>query len=135
MAKFSDSLQSQLRAVRGVKPQEEVSMPTQLNTETVDLNPGALAVVPNLSNRLEADLGLREKTAIERFEENPCEYTLRDIPKRDQTPELVIAAVEADGTAIKSVSKKLLTYELCKAAVAQNGMAIKYVPEKMLTDG
>lgn len=134
MAKFSDSLQSQLRAVRGVKPQEEVSMPTQLNMETVDLNPGALAVVPNLSNRLEADLGLREKTAIERFEENPCEYTLRDIPKCDQTPELVIAAVEADGTAIKSVSKKLLTYELCKAAVTQNGMAIKYVPEKMLTD-
>ena len=134
MAKFSDSLQSQLRAVRGDKPQEEVSMPTQLNTETVDLNPGALAVVPNLSNRLEADLGLREKTAIERFEENPCEYTLRDIPKRDQTPELIMAAVEADGTAIKSVSKKLLTYELCKAAVTQNGMAIKYVPEKMLTD-
>ena len=66
--------------------------------------------------------------------DNPCELTLRDIPKRDQTPEMVKSAVEADGTAIKSVSKKLMTYELCKAAVSQNGMAIKYLSEQMLTD-
>lgn len=134
MSKFSDSLQSQLSAVRGVKPQEEESLLTKSNMEVVDLNHGAMTVAPNLSNRLEADLGLRDKTAKERFEENPCELTLRSIPKRDQTPEMVKTAVELDGTALKSVSKKLITYELCKAAVAQNGMAIKYVPEQMLTD-
>ena len=133
MSKFSDSLQSQLHAVRGVKPQEE-SLPVQSNAEGASSNHNTMMTVANLPNRLEADLGLREKTAIERFEENPCEWTLRNIPKRDQTPEMVKIAVEADGTAIKSVSKKLLTYELCKTAVAQNGMAIKYIPEQMLND-
>jgi len=133
MSKFSDSLQSQLRAVRGVKPQEDL-LPVQSNAEGASLNHNTMMTESNFSNRLEADLGLREKTAIERFEENPCEWTLRNIPKRNQTPEMVKIAVEADGTAIKSVSKKLLTYELCKMAVAQNGMAIKYVPEQMLND-
>lgn len=135
MSKFSDSLQSQLSAVRGVKPQEEESLSAKSNMEVVDLNHGAMTVAPNLSNRLEADLGLRDKTAKERFEENPCELTLRGIPKRDQTPEMVKTAVELNGTALKSISKKLITYELCKVAVAQNGIAIKYVPEQMLTDG
>ena len=134
MSKFSDSLQSQLRVVRGVNPKEDDTHSKELNTEVVDSNHATMTVLSNLSNHLEATLGLRDKTALERFEEKPCELTLRDIPKRDQTPEMVMAAVEADGTAIKSVSKKLLTYELCKTAVTQNGMAIKYVPEKMLTD-
>ncbi|MCM1508454.1 MAG: hypothetical protein NC177_15190 [Ruminococcus flavefaciens] len=131
MSKFSDSLQSQLSAVRVVKPQEEESLSAKSNMEVVDLNYDGRTKSPN---RLEDDLGLREKTSIERFEENPCERTLRNISKLDQTPKMVKVAVEADGTALKSVSKKLLTYELCKVAVAQNGMAIKYVPEQMLTD-
>lgn len=134
MPKFSDSLQSQLRAVRGVKPKEEDTHSKESNVEVVDSNHDAMTVVSNLSNHLEATLGLRDKTALERFVDNPCELTLRDIPKRDQTPEMVKRAVEADGTSIKSVSKKLMTYELCKAAVSQNGMAIKYLSEQMLTD-
>jgi hypothetical protein len=78
-------------------------------------------LTPEKVNALEAALGLREKTALERFNEKPCEATLREIPKRIQTPEIVRLAVEHDGIAIKSVSKKLITVELCETAVRQNG--------------
>ena len=134
MSKFSDSLQSQLRAIRGVTPQKDDSQPMQSDNEVVDDNYSSMLNISNLSNRLEADLGLIEKTAMERFEENPCEATLRNIPKCDQTPDMVRIAVEADGIAIKSVSKKLITSELCKAAVIQNGLSLEYIPENQVTD-
>lgn len=89
MPKYSDSLQSQLRAVRGVKPKEENTHSKESNVEVVDSNHDAMTVVSNLSNHLEATLGLRDKTALERFEENPCELTLRGIPKCDHTPEIM----------------------------------------------
>lgn len=134
MSKFSDSLQSQLRAVRGEKPSEETLSPSKVISATVDSSQDILTQSTCIPNQLEAELGLRKKTAIECFYDNPCEWTLRNIPKRDQSPEMVRVAVEADGTAIKSVSKKLITDELCKVAVAQNGMAIKYVPEQIVSD-
>ena len=84
-------------------------------------------------NCLEIELGLREKSSFEQFIETPCNSTLRNIPKRYQTREMVRIAVETDGIAIKSVSKKLITYELCKIAVIQNGLALKYIPDNMIT--
>ena len=126
MSKFSDSFQSQLL--------ENALSSTETVVETTDSDRNASTCVAKRPNHLEAELGLREKNAIECFAANPCEWTLRHIPKCDQTSEMVRIAVEPDGIAIKSVSKKLITYELCKAAVAQDGMAIRYVPEQMLTD-
>ena len=84
-------------------------------------------------NALEVSLGLKEKSAIELFYENPCERTLRKVSKRIQTPEMVQLAIENDGTAIKSVSKKLITEDLCKAAVMQNGLALYYIPDEFIT--
>lgn len=84
-------------------------------------------------NVLEVSLGLKEKSAIELFYENPCERTLRKVSKRIQTPEMVQLAIENDGTAIKSVSKKLITEDFCKAAVMQNGSALYYIPDKFIT--
>lgn len=84
-------------------------------------------------NELEVSLGLKGKTPVDIFYEKPVEWTLRQVPKRIQTPEMVKFAVEHDGIALKSVSKKLITDDLCKIAVMQNGKALEYVPEKYLT--
>lgn len=134
MSKFSDSLQSQLRDIRREKLQNDELPSATIVPEITGLSHNALTGVDKFPNHLEAELGLREKTAVECFEEKPCEQTLRNIPKRDQTLEMVRIAVESDGIAIRSVSKKLITYDLCKAAVTQNGLSIRYIPEQMLTD-
>ena len=87
---------------------------------------------PTKINKLEIELGLKEKSPIELFYDNPCEWTLRNISKRIQTPEMVRLAVEKDGKSIKSVSKKLITDNLCKIAVSQNGAALSYIPQKFI---
>lgn len=85
-------------------------------------------------NELEIYLGLREKTPVELFYENPGRsLSLQFIPKNIQTPKMVELAVSNDGKEIKYVSKKLITEELCKTAVTQNGLALEYIPQKYIS--
>ena len=86
----------------------------------------------NKVNELEISLGLREKTPIELFYENPG-LTLANISKIVQTPEMAELAVSHDGIAIKYVYKKLITEDLCRIAVMQNGIALEHVPEEYRT--
>ena len=99
-------------------------------------------LTPEKVNALEAALGLREKTALERFTEKPCEATLREIPKRIQTPEIVRLAVEHDGMAIKYISRPLdeiiADYRSrisiraldCQSLMLQNEVLVKYKNRK-----
>ena len=83
-------------------------------------------------NTLEVELGLKEKSPIELFYENPCESTLHNISKRIQTQEMVQLAVENDGMPIRAVSKKLITKDLCETAVRQNRHALSCIPKQIL---
>ena len=87
-------------------------------------------LLPDKENSLKSALGMTEKSAIERFYENPCQYTFRKVLKQDQTPDMVRFAVENDGYSIRFIFSKLITYELCEIAVKQNSKALSYVPEK-----
>ena len=99
---------------------------------------GADIVVPRpiraKTSNLEKSLGFSEASYVERAEENPGVYTLKKVAKADQTYDLVMEAVKADGLALGQASKKLITPEVCLAAVAQNGASLGYVPPKLMKD-
>ena len=84
-------------------------------------------------NDLVSLLGLHAVSPLEAFMERPEAWTFKNIPKREQTADLVDFAVENDGLLLKYVSKKLITPELCEKAVMQNGRALRAVPEKYLS--
>ena len=85
-------------------------------------------------NKLEEKLELVTCTPLEAFLRRPSAENFKKVPKRLQTEELALFAVQNDGYSLKHVSKKLLTETICKAAVKQKGFAIRYVPENILTD-
>ena len=78
-------------------------------------------------NKLIDKLALEEKTSVEIAYTYPTEYSLKKVPKIEQTYELVMHVCSHDGLALRYVSKKLLSEELCMTAVKQNGLALKYV--------
>lgn len=84
-------------------------------------------------NILEIALGLRDKTPVEQFYENPCGWTLNKVPKRFQSNEMLALAVSNEGMALKSISSRQITKELCDLAVENNGLALQYVPIEMIT--
>lgn len=82
---------------------------------------------------LEEKLNLKEETPIEHAYNNPSEYSLKRVPKINQTEELIEFVCSNDGMALKHASKKLITPEICKIAVAQNSLALEYVPKKFIS--
>lgn len=88
------------------------------------------------SRAVEAD-----KSPLEIFKANPCERTLRNINKRSQTIEMIVAALQEEiqrkqvysSPILKWVSKKLLTPEVCKLACYQHHDNIQYIPTGMIT--
>ena len=85
-------------------------------------------------NKLEKKLGLIELTPSEKVFQEPTSYNLKDVPKKEQTFQMVEFVCKSDGMALKHVSKKLITPELCDIAVSQNGFALSYVPEKIINE-
>lgn len=84
-------------------------------------------------NKLALLLRLESRAPLDAFWENPCEETLRAIPRRAQTCDMAKSAIENDGMAIKSCAARFITPDLCKVAVRQNGMALRYVPKQLIT--
>lgn len=83
---------------------------------------------PEKANALAIALGLKERSAVELFYENPCSWTFPKIPKAEQTPEMVRLAVEKDAFSIRYVAENLLTSELCKMAVKQDAKCLRDIP-------
>lgn len=86
------------------------------------------------------DIIENNKSPLELFNINPCAQTLRTISKRDQTSEMVIAAINGEiqtknfnGPILQYVSKKLLTPEICKLACYQHPDNLKSIPKNVVT--
>jgi hypothetical protein len=62
-----------------------------------------------------------------------AEWNLAIVPEELRTPEICLAAVKQDGSALYYVPEKFKTPEIYRAAVNQNGLALKYVPEQFKT--
>ncbi len=84
-------------------------------------------------NELEIKLGLNELSPVEIAYKEPTEIRLKNVPKINQTEDLVKYVCNHDGMALRYVSKKLITQDLCEIAIAQNAFALRYVPEKFIT--
>lgn len=84
-------------------------------------------------NKLDISVSTNQYTGIENDKKYPNTVHLYDIPKREQTYELVKSACTDDGLLLQYVSKRLINEELCEISVLQNGMALKYVPAKLLS--
>ncbi|MBE6879345.1 MAG: DUF4116 domain-containing protein [Ruminococcaceae bacterium] len=83
--------------------------------------------------RLEQELNLVEVSPVEMAYREPTGHRLKQVPKAQQTYELVKFVVSNDGNALKYASKKLITEELCRIAVQENGLALRYVPNSLMT--
>ena len=84
-------------------------------------------------NLLLKELGLVNKTPIEKFYEKPCWQTFKAVSKLKQTYDMIKLAVSKDGMSISYASKRLIDSEIYKIAVSQNGNALSYVPESEKT--
>ena len=83
-------------------------------------------------NELEKKLGLTEVSPIQQIADHPSGYVLKQIPKAEQSYEMLVSVCSLDGMALKHASRKLITQELCEIAVNQNGLAISYVPDRII---
>lgn len=79
-------------------------------------------------------LNRKEISSYDLFIKHPTAWTFRNIPKKEQTPDIAELAVVNDGLSLKFVSKKLYTADLCLKAVSQNGRALEYVPNALLSE-
>ena len=70
---------------------------------------------------------------IEKAFRDPRACILKQVPKTNQTLQVVEFVVSKDGMALEHVSKKLITDRLCKIAMQQNGLALEYVPVNYIT--
>ena len=80
---------------------------------------------------LEEKYNLSEKKSKELIRDNPTIFTLSEIPKSEQTEEMLIEVCKNDGWALRIASKRLITPRLCEIAVKQNGAALEFVPQKI----
>ena len=82
-------------------------------------------------SELEKGLGLIKLSLAERAMEDPAAWRLKQVPKLEQTTELLMKVCSCDGLALRYAAKKLITPKLCEVAVNENVMAIAYVPLKV----
>lgn len=80
---------------------------------------------------LEEKYNFTEKKSEELIRDNPNIHTLFNIPKSEQTEEMLIEVCKNDGWALRIASKRLITPRLCEIAVNQNGAALEFVPQKV----
>lgn len=82
---------------------------------------------------LEQELDLVEISPVEMAYKEPKSFRLKQVPKSQQTYELIKFVVSNDGMALRHASKKLITKELCEIAVQESGLALQYVPDSLIT--
>ena len=83
--------------------------------------------------RLEEELDLIELDFVEKAYREPSAYRLKQVPKSQQSIQLVEYIVSNDGMALKYVSRKLITEKLCRIAVQENGLALQFVPNILIS--
>lgn len=82
---------------------------------------------------LEQDLNLVDVSPVEMAYKEPTGHRLKQVPKLQQTYELIEYVVSNDGEALQHASKKLITEALCRIAIQESGLALQYVPDSLLT--
>lgn len=79
-------------------------------------------------------LNLEDKDSVEKAYSNPTSKSLKQVPKMQQTEDLIKFVCSKDGLALRHASKKLITQEICNIAVKQNCLALQYVPRKFKSE-
>lgn len=60
-------------------------------------------------------------------------WSLKLIPKKNQTPELCLIMIKKDASNICHVSRKILTADFCLMAAKENGNIVRWIDESLIT--
>lgn len=85
------------------------------------------------SNSLEVALGLKDKSPVEQFYDNPSLFLFRRVPEHLQTPKMAALLIAKEKYNFKWIPKNLLTNEVCEAAIENDGTIIKEIPADLIT--